>query len=74
MKLRKQIQMIFNNDTVNQNRVDRVEKIADDYAIGFAEWCNSEDGINYLKDLILIGELSKNPSLKELLEIYKQTL
>jgi hypothetical protein len=75
MKLKKQIQIIFNNDTVNQNRVDRVEKIADDYAIGFAEW-----SINYRyhpthKVWIRMDKMANEKySSKELLEIYKQTL
>ena len=37
-KLRKKFQVVFNNDTVNSNRVDKCEQIADDFAVLFAEW------------------------------------
>jgi len=38
MTLKKQFQTLFNNTVVNENRVDKSEKIADEFAIGFAEW------------------------------------
>jgi len=53
MKLREKIKLCVDND--------QLEKIADDFAIGFAEWFDdlSED---YCKDY----------TVKELLEIYKK--
>jgi hypothetical protein len=38
MTLKKQFQTLFNNTVVNENRVDKSVKIADEFAIGFAEW------------------------------------
>jgi len=37
-KLIKQFQTVFNNTTVNQNRVDASVKIANNHAIEFLEW------------------------------------
>jgi len=45
-KLIKQFQTIFNNTTINQNRVDASVKIANAHAIEFAEWINSNYGRN----------------------------
>ena len=48
------------------------EKIADNYAIEFAEWCNSEEAEDLILDLILVGELDKKPTTKQLLEQFKK--
>lgn len=48
------------------------EKIADDYAIEFAEWLNTLEAKYLIEDLKLVGELNKNPTAKELLEIFKK--
>jgi len=42
--------------------------------INFVNWCNSEDTKDLILDLILVGELNKAPTIKELLEIYKKEL
>jgi hypothetical protein len=47
-------------------------KIADDYAIEFADWLNTLEAKYLIEDLILIGELNKNPKTKELLKIFKK--
>jgi len=48
-----------------ESDADSCEKIADDYAIGFAEWLEiNKEEINY----------SQNHNIKELLTIFKQTL
>jgi len=41
----------------------KLEKIADEFAIGFAEWC---------LESLLNGEEPKADTIKELLEIYKK--
>lgn len=51
------------NETIAENIID-LEQIADEFAIGFAEWCRE----NYIKHTIL-GNVK---GYKELLEIYKK--
>jgi hypothetical protein len=46
----------------NQLHANRCEQIADDFAIGFAEWINS----------LYVATDHKTKSTKELLEIYKK--
>jgi hypothetical protein len=48
------------------DRAERCVLIADDFAIGFAEWCIESEGKEYNK--------YKYRNRKELLEIYKKTL
>ena len=50
------------------------EKIADDYAIEFAEWLNTLEVIEVfdIEDLNIVGELNKNTKTKELLQIFKK--
>ncbi len=50
----------------------KCEKIADDYAIDFAEWLNSGETEDLIYSLQMVGELNKNPKKKELLEIFKK--
>ena len=52
--------------------LDHFQKLADDFAIDFFNWCNSEEAEDLILDLILVGELEKNPNTKELLEIFKK--
>jgi hypothetical protein len=52
--------------------IDSQEKRADEYAIEFAEWCNSEEAEDLILDLILVGELDKKPTTKQLLEQFKK--
>jgi len=63
MKLREQFKTEFSINTSGESGrfADKCEKIADDFAVGFAEWFDdlSED---YCKDY----------TVKELLEIYKK--
>ena len=51
---------------------EELEKIADDYAIDFAEWLNTLEAKYLIEDMKIIGELNKNPTAKELLEIFKK--
>ena len=49
-----------------ESKVKMIESIAEDFAIGFAEWCIESEGKDYNK--------YKYRNRKELLEIYKKTL
>jgi hypothetical protein len=48
------------------------DNLADDYAIEFAEWLNSDETEDLIEDLKFVGELSQVPKTKELLEIFKK--
>ena len=50
---------------------EQAEEIEKQQIIDFVNWCNSEDAEDLILDLIIIGELNKKPTTKELLEIYK---
>ena len=54
------------NETVAENIID-LEKIADEFAIGFAEWMAKEYWLNSSK-------YTQGQTHEELLEIYKNTL
>jgi hypothetical protein len=47
-------------------------KIADEHAIEFADWLDTEEAEQLILDLKMVGELSKIPKTKELLEIFKK--
>lgn len=53
-------------------KLNDIQQIADDYAIEFAEWLNTLEAKYLIEDLKIIGELNKNPTAKELLEIFKK--
>ena len=57
MEFTKQLQVIFNNTTINKNRVIEVEKIADDFAIAFYEWTLSDKSIDYAMNIKTTAEL-----------------
>jgi len=61
MKLKEQVKRAGYYSLITEEEIIKIEKIADDFAIGFAEWFDdlSED---YCKDY----------TVKELLEIYKK--
>jgi len=50
---------------------EQAKEIEKQQIIDFVNWLNSEDAEDLILDLILIGELNKKPTTKELLEIYK---
>ena len=62
----------FFGDNVQEKYTIGCEKIADNYAIDFAEWLNTLEAKYLIEDLKIIGELNKNPKTKELLEIFKK--
>jgi hypothetical protein len=51
---------------------DELEKIVDDYVVDVINWCSTDEAVQLIKDLILVGELNKNYSAKDLLKIYKK--
>jgi hypothetical protein len=53
-------------------QAEQCEKIADEFAIRVLEWYFSDEGENLIHDLILVGEVDKNITIKELLKIYKK--
>lgn len=44
----------------------------DKFAIDFYDWCNSEEALDLIQDLQIVGELNKIFTTKELLEIFKK--
>ena len=49
-----------------------LEKVVDDYVVDVINWCASDEAVQLIKDLVLVGELNKNYSAKDLLRIYKK--
>jgi len=60
-----------NNSSYN-SIIEQAKKMEKQQIINFVNWCNFEDAEDLILDLILIGELNKKPTTKELLEIYKK--
>ena len=63
---------------IDMNKVEECEKIADEFAIGFAEWIDSDfyqgDDVNEYHKSILEYREGKIFTVKELLEIYKKEI
>lgn len=73
--MREKFNDIINNVLIsNEELVDNSVKIAEEFAIGFFEWCVSQEALDLINDLVLVGEINKATTSKELLEIYKKTL
>lgn len=73
--MREKFNDIINNVLIsNEELVDNSVKIAEEFAIGFFEWCVSQEALDLINDLVLVGEINKATTSKELLEIYKTTL
>lgn len=43
----------------------------DKFSIDFFNWCTSQEAEDLMHDLVLVGEVDKNTTTKQLLEIYK---
>lgn len=43
----------------------------DKFVIDFYNWCKSESTENLLHDLIIVGEVDKNVTIEQILEIFK---
>lgn len=70
MNLRKKLCKPFGGlltETVNE-----LEKIVDNYVVDVIEWCTTDEARVVIQDLILVGELNKNYSAKDLLKVYKK--
>jgi len=80
----KQVEICFENQLIplkydeNGNCADKCEIIADNFAIGFAEWCiqwrvefidDTREGILYT-----YGGMYQKYTMKEILKIYKKQL
>ena len=72
MDLKKKIQVAFNNETINSNRVETMLELADEYAIGFAGWLM--DNCELYEDKSLWSYNSEDYTMQGLLTIYKSTL
>jgi hypothetical protein len=75
MKLKSKFQILFNNTTINKNRVDESVEIADEFAIGFAEWLSYK--YKYLDNKGWFAttyhlEMGIFKTSEELLKIYKE--
>ena len=57
---------------LTKESVENFEKIAEEFAIGFFEWCVSQEALDLINDLVLVGEINKATTSKELLEIFKK--
>jgi hypothetical protein len=51
---------------------DQLEQIADEHAIEFADWLDSDEATTLILDLQMVGDLPKTPKTKELLQIFKK--
>ena len=61
-----------NEEYLDQEEAEMCVKIAEDFAIGFFEWCVSQEALDLINDLVLVGEINKATTSKELLQIYKK--
>ena len=57
---------------LDHEEAEKCEKIADELAIGFIKWYASNEGMDLIHDLQIIGEIDKDVSPEEILEIYKK--
>ena len=64
------------NSNLNQIEIvkkdEKMEKQQDEFAINFFNWCKSEEAKDLILDLIIVGEVNRNITTKQLLEIYKK--
>jgi hypothetical protein len=57
---------------INEKDIEKLEEIAEDFAIEFTKWCASDEAQSLIKDLMLVGEINKVLELKDLMKIYKK--
>ena len=72
MTLKEKFKQWLDTEPRVQIREVPLETIADEFAIGFFEWCVSQEALDLINDLVLVGEINKATTSKELLEIYKK--
>lgn len=57
---------------MQESLLSNCEKIADEFAVSFADWLDLDETQDLIQSLQMVGELSKIPKTKELLEIFKK--
>ncbi len=76
MTLKEKFKKQLDTATPTLNRpyyqAEKCEQIADEYAIEFVNWIVNPDTTDLLHDLELFGEIDKEVTSKQLLEIYKK--
>lgn len=55
-----------------EQALEKEKKQQDKFAINFFNWCKSEVAKDLILDLIIVGEVSRNITTEQLLEIYKK--
>ena len=58
--------------TLAPYELDKLEKIADEFAIDFLKWVVSPETRDLLSDLEIVGEIDQFVTPEQLLEIYKK--
>lgn len=74
--LKKEIQTIFNNTTVNQNRVDKILELVKREQIAFAEWILKEGFEKYSdNDICWWGKFNSDTdyTTEQLSDLYNST-
>jgi hypothetical protein len=72
MTLKEKFELIVGDKIYNYIYSVKCVKIADEFAIGFIKWYASNEGMDLIHDLQIIGEIGKDVSPEEILEIYKK--
>ena len=57
---------------INNELLEMEKQQKDKFAVYFCNWICSEETVNLIQDLQIVGELSKIVTTKELLEIFKK--
>jgi hypothetical protein len=57
---------------INNELLEMENQQKDKFAIDFYNWICSEEAVDLIQDLQIVGELSKIVTTKELLEIFKK--
>ena len=60
---------LYFSDFLKAKEMEEEQK--DKFVIDFHNWCKSEDTENLLHDLIMVGEVDKNVTTQQILEIFK---
>ena len=62
----------YNLEKLCEQAKEMEKQQQDEFAIGFFEWSVSQETLDLINDLVLVGEINKATTSKELLEIYKK--
>lgn len=72
-KLRKQIQVCLNNSSVNENRVNKLEQITDDFSVKLIEWMHG-NSVYIGNSLYRVINKDEIYTITELLQIFKNNI